>query len=58
MRIAHLGHSCLLVDIGGQRILIDPGGFSPGIVDVTGISLILVTHQHADHIDLQRLPAN
>jgi L-ascorbate metabolism protein UlaG (beta-lactamase superfamily) len=57
MRIAHLGHSCLLVDIGGQRILIDPGGWSPGIVDVTGISLILVTHQHADHIDLQRLPA-
>jgi L-ascorbate metabolism protein UlaG (beta-lactamase superfamily) len=57
MRIAHLGHSCLLVDIGGQRILIDPGGFSPGIVDVTGISVILVTHQHADHIDLQRLPA-
>ncbi|MEP7017277.1 MAG: MBL fold metallo-hydrolase [Actinomycetota bacterium] len=57
MRITHLGHSCLLVDIGGQRILIDPGGFSPGIVDVTGISVILVTHQHADHIDLQRLPA-
>jgi len=57
MRIAHLGHSCLLIDIGGQRVLIDPGGFSPGIVDVTGISLILVTHQHADHIDLQRLPA-
>jgi L-ascorbate metabolism protein UlaG (beta-lactamase superfamily) len=57
MRIAHLGHSCLLVDIGGQRILIDPGGFSPGIVGVTGISVILVTHKHPDHIDLQRLPA-
>jgi L-ascorbate metabolism protein UlaG (beta-lactamase superfamily) len=57
MLIAHLGHSCLLVDIGGQRILIDPGGWSPGIVDVTGISVVLVTHQHADHIDLQRLPA-
>jgi L-ascorbate metabolism protein UlaG (beta-lactamase superfamily) len=26
-------------------------------VDVTGINMILVTHQHADHIDLQRLPA-
>lgn len=57
MRIAHLGHSCLLIAIADQRILIDPGGFSPGIVDVTGISVILVTHQHADHVDLQRLPA-
>ncbi|MEP7369186.1 MAG: MBL fold metallo-hydrolase [Dermatophilaceae bacterium] len=57
MRIAHLGHSCLLIDVAGERILIDPGGFSPGIVDATGISVILVTHQHADHVDVQRLPA-
>lgn len=57
MRITHLGHSCLLIDMGGQRILIDPGSLSPGVVDVTGIGVILVTHQHADHVDLQRLPA-
>jgi len=56
MRLTHLGHACLLVETGGQRILIDPGAYSPGIVDVTGLSVILVTHQHADHIDLQRLP--
>jgi len=57
MRLAHLGHACLLVDIGGPRVLIAPGVFSPGIVDVTGLSVILVTHQHADHVDLERLPA-
>jgi Predicted Zn-dependent hydrolases of the beta-lactamase fold len=57
MRLTHLGHACLLVEAGGQRILIDPGVFSPGIVDVTGLNVILVTHQHADHVDLQRLPA-
>ena len=56
MRLTHLGHACLLVETGGQRILIDPGVFSPGIVDVTGLDVILVTHQHADHVDLQRLP--
>ena len=57
MRLSHLGHSCLLVDIGGQRVLIDPGIYSPGIVDLTGISVVLVTHQHPDHLDLHRLPA-
>lgn len=56
MRLTHLGHACLLVETGGQRILIDPGVYSPGIVDVTELDVILVTHQHADHVDLQRLP--
>ena len=57
MRITHLGHACLLVETGGRRILIDPGAFSPGVSDVTGLDAILVTHQHGDHVDLQRLPA-
>jgi L-ascorbate metabolism protein UlaG (beta-lactamase superfamily) len=57
MRITHLGHACLLVEAGGQRILLDPGAFSPGFAGVTGLDGILITHQHPDHVDLQRLPA-
>lgn len=57
MRITHLGHACLLVEAAGQRILVDPGSFAPRFPGVTGLDAILVTHQHPDHIDLQRLPA-
>lgn len=56
MQLTHLGHSCLLVEVAGQRVLIDPGTFS-AFEDVADLDAILVTHQHPDHLDLERLPA-
>ena len=44
MRITHLGHSCLLVETAGQRILIDPGVFSHGFEELTDLSAVLITH--------------
>ncbi len=57
MRVTHLGHACLLVEIADTRILIDPGSFSSGFEDVRNLDAIVVTHQHADHLDLDRFPA-
>lgn len=57
MKIRHLIHSCLLVEIAGRRVLVDPGGFSGRAVralpsDVlTGLDAIAITHQHPDHLD-------
>lgn len=56
MRLRKLGHACLLVDTGSARILLDPGTFSAGLDDVDGLTAVLVTHQHADHVDVARLP--
>jgi L-ascorbate metabolism protein UlaG (beta-lactamase superfamily) len=57
MRITHLGHSCLLVEGGDVRILIDPGNFSSGFDHLRDLDAVLVTHQHPDHADPERLPA-
>lgn len=56
MRLTHLGHACLLVEIGDQRILLDPGGFTPGFETVRDLSAVVITHQHPDHLDRDRLP--
>jgi L-ascorbate metabolism protein UlaG (beta-lactamase superfamily) len=57
MQLTHFGHSCLLADVDGTTLLFDPGKFSHGFEGITGLSAILITHQHPDHADTERLPA-
>jgi L-ascorbate metabolism protein UlaG (beta-lactamase superfamily) len=56
MRITKYGHSCLQVQDGPANVLLDPGSYAKGFEDVTGLTGVLITHQHADHADLDRLP--
>jgi L-ascorbate metabolism protein UlaG (beta-lactamase superfamily) len=56
VRISKLGHSCLLVEEGETRLLIDPGTLGHDFTGETGLAAVLITHQHADHLDVERLP--
>jgi L-ascorbate metabolism protein UlaG (beta-lactamase superfamily) len=55
MKIKKLGHCCLLIQSGGLSILTDPGSFSTTQNDVTGIDIVLITHEHADHLHVESL---
>lgn len=55
MRLTHFSHSCLLVEIDGTRVLTDPGEFSSGFEELTGLDAVIITHQHTDHVDVERL---
>lgn len=60
MRIQKLLHSCLLLEEKGTRILIDPGDYSfaeklQTPESLTPIDAILLTHNHADHCDVDAI---
>ena len=57
MQLTHFGHSCLLAEFGNTRLLFDPGTFAHGFEGITGLSAIVITHQHPDHVDVTRLPS-
>src|SRR4051794_14503305 len=54
MKLTHLGHACMLVETDSSRILVDPGVLSQ-FDDLRELDAVLVTHQHADHLDVARL---
>jgi L-ascorbate metabolism protein UlaG (beta-lactamase superfamily) len=56
MRLSKYGHSCLLLEQGGEQMLFDPG--SPEFLHrlatpdaFAAVSLIVITHWHPDHAD-------
>lgn len=56
MQITHLGHSAVLVEVEGTRLLIDPGALSTGWHGLTDLDAVLFTHLHPDHVDAARVP--
>lgn len=48
MRITKVGHSCLGIEEGSLKILLDPGNYNP-LPQAESIDVILITHEHDDH---------
>jgi L-ascorbate metabolism protein UlaG (beta-lactamase superfamily) len=57
MKIKKLGHCCFIADINGKRIMTDPGSFSTLQNNEQNIDLVVITHEHADHLHIDSLKA-
>lgn len=57
MRVKKLGHCCLVIEENGKKIMTDPGSFSSGMEEETGIDVIVITHEHGDHLHIPAVKA-
>lgn len=55
MKIKKLGHCCLLINDNEKTLLTDPGAYSTTQNNVVGIDVVLITHEHADHLHTESL---
>jgi L-ascorbate metabolism protein UlaG (beta-lactamase superfamily) len=56
MELQKHGHACVVLRDGERRLVIDPGAFSdPAALE--GADAVLITHEHPDHLEPQRLRA-
>ena len=54
MRLTKFGHASVRLETGNHTIVLDPGGFTePEAVD--GATVVLITHEHADHYSADHL---
>ncbi|GAA4979926.1 L-ascorbate metabolism protein UlaG (beta-lactamase superfamily) [Nonomuraea thailandensis] len=56
MKLTKFGHACVRVEKDGKVLVIDPGTFTDGAA-LDGADTVLITHEHADHVDVDKLRA-
>lgn len=56
MKIKKLGHCCLIIEEKGHKIMTDPGLWTIAESEKEqNIDIIIITHEHSDHIHLDSL---
>lgn len=52
MKLTKFTHACVRLEKEGRVLVLDPGTFSETEQALAGADAVLITHEHADHIDV------
>lgn len=57
MKLTKYEHSCFTLENDGNVLVIDPGAWATDFVVPQNVVAVVVTHEHADHFDIEKLTA-
>jgi L-ascorbate metabolism protein UlaG (beta-lactamase superfamily) len=57
MLLTKFTHACVRLEKDGKVLVFDPGNFSETDQALAGADAVLITHEHADHIDVDAVTA-
>ena len=55
MKLTKYQHACFTVEEDDKILVVDPGEFSTNFLSPENVVGIVITHQHGDHFDTERL---
>lgn len=55
MKLTKYGHSCFALEQSGEVLVIDPGAWATDFTSPNGVVGVVITHEHADHFDEEKL---
>ena len=55
MKITKYEHACLVIEIDDRALVIDPGVFSTSFAPSDNIDVVIITHEHSDHFDSEKI---
>jgi len=55
MKLTKFEHSCVILEKDNKSLVIDPGGLNGSLVPPTNCVAVVVTHEHFDHLNQDKL---
>jgi L-ascorbate metabolism protein UlaG (beta-lactamase superfamily) len=55
MKLTKFTHACVRLEKEGRVLVLDPGTFSEAEQALAGADAVLITHEHADHVDVDAI---